>query len=95
MWLFKYGDPQAHSWTALGLVPLPLGGSSHAPASTCWPTTCTATVVHADTGEIIRDLTLDPDRDYQPVGRKPGPDKWLPQRGGRKDTLGGSVRRSV
>jgi hypothetical protein len=24
------------------------------------------TVVHADTGEIIRQLTLDPTRDYQP-----------------------------
>lgn len=42
------------------------------------------TVVHADTGEIIRDLELDPDRDYQPLGRRPGPVKGLPQRGGRK-----------
>jgi hypothetical protein len=42
------------------------------------------TVIHADTGEIIRDLTLDPERDYQPLGRKPGPAKGLPQRGGRK-----------
>ena len=42
------------------------------------------TVVHANTGEIIRDLTLDPERDYQPLGRKPGPVKGLPQRGGRK-----------
>jgi hypothetical protein len=42
------------------------------------------TVVHADTGEIIRDLELDPTRDYQPLGRKPGPVKGLPQRGGRK-----------
>jgi transposase InsO family protein len=42
------------------------------------------TVIHADTGEILRDLTLDPDRDYQPLGRKPGPVKGLPQRGGRK-----------
>ena len=30
------------------------------------------TVIHADTGEIIRDLELDPTRDYQPLGRKPG-----------------------
>jgi transposase InsO family protein len=42
------------------------------------------TVIHADTGEIIRDLTLDPERDYQPLGRKPGPAKGTPQRGGRK-----------
>ena len=42
------------------------------------------TVIHADTGEIIRDLQLDPERDYQPLGRKPGPVKGLPQRGGRK-----------
>jgi len=44
------------------------------------------TVVHADTGEIIRDLTLDPTRDYQPLGRPPGPPKGSPQRGGRKKT---------
>ena len=42
------------------------------------------TVIHADTGEIIRDLQLDPNHDYQPLGRKPGPVKGLPQRGGRK-----------
>jgi hypothetical protein len=42
------------------------------------------TVIHADTGEIIRDLEFHPDRDYQPLGRKPGPVKGLPQRGGRK-----------
>ena len=42
------------------------------------------TVIHADTGEILRDLTLDPERDYQPLGRKPGPVKGTPQRGGRK-----------
>jgi transposase InsO family protein len=42
------------------------------------------TVIHADTGEIIRDLQLDPERDYQPLGRKPGPPKGSPQRGGRK-----------
>lgn len=42
------------------------------------------TVIHADTGEILRDLELDPTRDYQPLGRKPGPVKGLPQRGGRK-----------
>jgi hypothetical protein len=41
-------------------------------------------VIHADTGEIIRDLVLDPGCDYQPLGRKPGPVKGLPQRGGRK-----------
>jgi hypothetical protein len=42
------------------------------------------TVVHADIGEIIRDLELNPERDYQPLGRKPGPVKGLPRRGGRK-----------
>lgn len=42
------------------------------------------TVIHADTGEILRDLELDPTRDYQPLGRRPGPVKGLPQRGGRK-----------
>jgi hypothetical protein len=32
---------------------------------------CTG-VVHADTGELLRELTLDPRRDYQPLGRTPG-----------------------
>ena len=30
-------------------------------------------VVHAATGELLRELTIDPRRDYQPTGRKPGP----------------------
>jgi transposase InsO family protein len=30
-------------------------------------------VVNAATGELLRELTLDPDRDYQPLGRPPGP----------------------
>ena len=44
------------------------------------------TIINADTGEIIRDLQLDPNRDYQPLGRPPGPPKGSPQRGGRKNT---------
>ena len=31
------------------------------------------TVVHAATGELLRELTIDPRRDYQPTGRPPGP----------------------
>ena len=30
-------------------------------------------VVDAETGELLRDLTLDPAKDYQPLGRPPGP----------------------
>lgn len=30
-------------------------------------------VVHATTGELLRDLTIDTNRDYQPTGRPPGP----------------------
>jgi transposase InsO family protein len=30
-------------------------------------------VVNATTGELLRELTLDPNRDYQPTGRPPGP----------------------
>lgn len=30
-------------------------------------------VIHATTGELLRELTLDPNRDYQPTGRPPGP----------------------
>jgi transposase InsO family protein len=32
-------------------------------------------IVNAATGEILRDLTMDPRRDYQPTGRPPGPAK--------------------
>jgi transposase InsO family protein len=32
-------------------------------------------VVDAETGELLRELTLDPTKDYQPLGRKPGPAK--------------------
>ncbi|WP_202871870.1 hypothetical protein [Kribbella pratensis] len=30
-------------------------------------------VVDAATGELLRELTLDPTKDYQPTGRPPGP----------------------
>jgi len=30
-------------------------------------------IIHATTGELLRELTLNPDRDYQPTGRPPGP----------------------
>lgn len=33
------------------------------------------TVIHAATGEVLRDLIIDPRRDYQPTGRPPGPPK--------------------
>ena len=32
-------------------------------------------VVDQETGELLRELTLDPRKDYQPLGRKPGPRK--------------------
>jgi transposase InsO family protein len=32
-----------------------------------------ARIVHAATGELLRELTIDPTRDYQPTGRPPGP----------------------
>ncbi len=34
-------------------------------------------VIDAETGELLRALTLDPSRDYQPVGRPPGPPKKI------------------
>jgi transposase InsO family protein len=30
-------------------------------------------IVDAETGELLRELTLDPNRNYQPLGRPPGP----------------------
>ena len=31
-------------------------------------------IVNAATGELLRELLIDPTRDYQPLGRTPGPD---------------------
>jgi transposase InsO family protein len=36
-------------------------------------------VINAATGELLRELTLDPTRDYQPTGRPPGPPKKTPR----------------
>ena len=35
-------------------------------------------VINAATGELLRELTLDPDRNYQPTGRPPGPPPGTP-----------------
>ncbi|WP_410789587.1 hypothetical protein [Kribbella sp. C-35] len=32
-------------------------------------------IINAATGELLRELTLDPTRNYQPLGRPPGPPK--------------------
>ncbi len=37
-------------------------------------------VIDAATGELLRDLILDPTRDYQRLGRRPGPQPRKPQR---------------
>ena len=37
-------------------------------------------VAHAATGELIRKLTIDPTKDYQPLGRPPGPQPRRPAR---------------
>jgi hypothetical protein len=36
-------------------------------------------VLTAATGELLRELTLDPTRDYQPTGHPPGPKKQTPR----------------
>jgi hypothetical protein len=36
-------------------------------------------IIHATTGELLRHLTLDPTRDYQPTGQPPGPKPRKPQ----------------
>jgi transposase InsO family protein len=37
-------------------------------------------VIHAATGELLRELTLNPSRDYQPTGRPPGPPRKTTQK---------------
>jgi len=36
-------------------------------------------IINAATGELIRELTVDPGRDYQPLGRPPGPQPKQPR----------------
>jgi transposase InsO family protein len=36
-------------------------------------------IINAATGELIRELTIDPARDYQPLGRPPGPQPKRPR----------------
>jgi hypothetical protein len=36
-------------------------------------------VINAATGELLRELTLDPTRDYRPTGRPPGPKPKRPR----------------
>lgn len=36
-------------------------------------------VINATTGELLRELTLNPERDYQPTGQPPGPKKKTPR----------------
>jgi hypothetical protein len=35
-------------------------------------------VINAATGELLRELTLDPTRNYQPTGKPPGPKRRSP-----------------
>ena len=67
---------------ASGVVTLRTAADSTTSASagpTPGPTSCILVqdlhirVINAATGELLRELTLDPDRDYQPTGRPPGP----------------------
>jgi hypothetical protein len=37
-------------------------------------------VINAATGELLRELTLDPARNYQPTGRPPGPARGTPRK---------------
>jgi hypothetical protein len=48
-------------------------------------------VINATTGELIRELNLDPSRDYQPTGRPPGPPPRIPRKTTNPDV---PIRRS-
>lgn len=41
-------------------------------------------IINRHTGEILRELQLDPTKNYQPLHRPPGPPKGSPRRGGRQ-----------
>jgi len=42
------------------------------------------TIINRETGQILRELQLDPEHNYQPLNRKPGPPKGSPRHGGRQ-----------
>jgi len=44
-------------------------------------------IINAATGELLRELTVDPSRNYQPLGRPPGPQ---PRRNRKPDPDPGS-----
>jgi hypothetical protein len=43
------------------------------------------TIINAATGELLRQLTLDPTTDYQPTGAPKGPKRSKPRPGWRRD----------
>ena len=66
--------------TAVSPSATPVGSAASAsaepapePTSCSWSKTCTSASSTPPTGELLRDLTLDPARNYQPTGRPPGP----------------------
>jgi len=48
-------------------------------------------VIDAETGELIRQLTLDPSKDYQPLGRPPGPPPPAPSSQPRRAQTGSGL----
>ena len=42
-------------------------------------------IINAATGELLRQLTLDPSRNYQPTGRPPGPPPGTPRKSGHPE----------
>jgi len=51
-------------------------------------------IINAATGELLRELTLDPTRDYQPLGRPPGPPKNKNRTPDKGPVCPGSLERS-
>ena len=49
-------------------------------------------IVNAATGELLRELTLDPTRNYQPTGRPPGPPPGTPRKRRNPEPIKGSGR---
>ena len=55
-------------------------GPTPEPTSSCSSRTCDIRIINAATGELLRELTLDPARNYQPTGRPPGPTPGTPRK---------------
>ena len=70
--------PPAPSPSASKLHPIGVGRTHPEPTFLLLIRDLSIRIIDAATGELLRELTLDPSRNYQPTGRPPGPTLGTP-----------------